>query len=131
MKAKIKRESCKKNKMRVLQELDQQKTNKAMMAKSKNEQEKNQLMNKINQDIDMHSERRKEQMQKVQMKAMQDLQKVEIVKKNSPNKENRNVQMELSEEEKEMMMKMNANVNMMKEDNYYGNNDVDMEMSNE
>ncbi len=65
------------------------------------------------------------------MKAFNDLQKVEIVKKNSPPKENKNNQYELSEEEKEMMMKMNHNFNMMKEDNYPNNNEVDMEMSNE
>ncbi len=60
MKAKIKRESCRKNKMRVLQELDSQKNNKVQMIKTQNEIEKNNLMNKINQDINIHANRRNE-----------------------------------------------------------------------
>ena len=87
LKAKIKRESCRKNKMRVLQELDSQKHNKLQMVKEKTEKEKSMLMDKISSDINVHEARRMEQVQKVQMKAQNEWQKVEKAK-SSPNKEN-------------------------------------------
>jgi hypothetical protein len=72
-------------------------------------------LNKINQDINIHAARRNEQVQKVQMKAHNEWQKVETVKmRNSPNKENNtNQSMDTNNTQ---AMSMNEDIDMANED---------------
>ena len=88
------------------------------MIKTQNEMEKNNLMNKINQDINIHSARRNEQVQKVQMKAHNEWQKVETVKmRNSPNKENNtNQAMNTGHTNKTQAMNLNEDMEMANEE---------------
>jgi len=75
-------------------------------------------MNKINQDINIHATRRNEQVQKVQMKAHNEWQKVETVKmRNSPNKENNTHQsMGTNYTNNTQAMSMNEDIDMANED---------------